>query len=659
MPKKKVTPINKKKKTVRSKTNTPTSTSLLPKVSGFLKSPWGLAIILAVAVIGIWVVLSSRAATTNTVTCGATVSNYPTNYPYFGKAAVWNQPICGLPKHPQSADYANRLYKWGNVNDGTKTELFGKISTNPDYPDPKAINPYGNLFSREVYYASKSTTETKIATVSYYSNLDRAGDKTFTPNATIPWNPSWETGQGGDNEMVILDDRPGPTQGRIYTLSGYWTSNPRFPYRKIPPIGCYAAWEQNRICTYDTSVARDLNGNYIDYRTYEGFIKDRGVGLPYLATLTLPEEVEAGEIRHALGISIPNTAYGPICKKEQLGFVTGKWDQEGKTCGTALMPASKFEWNSATAPPVMQEEFRKLYTLEKTIPEGMRFGLNMTYEQIDRWIQSRPDLVSNPRRAKTARIIAVAMKDYGLLVADTNGARVGLQMAGGANPDNAKKWTDLGLGPNEKDNLLDGLVTASNLYVVDPPVGDCTDGTKSKYYCDWKTARYAAASTSSPVPTTTTVSPTTTTVTPTTTTVKPTTTTISPNPSTSGASIPGSKTSPAPSTTPTPTTDKVAPSAPTGITRGLVIDPTRVGYNLEIKWKASVDTGGSGMKDYLVTRNDGKTWTSVSPIVVDNTIVANTLYTYEIKARDNAGNISAPAKTSAKGQCLLIWCWLE
>lgn len=65
------------------------------------------------------------------------------------------------------------------------------------------------------------------------------------------------------------------------------------------------------------------------------------------------------------------------------------------------------------------------------------------------------------------------------------------------------------------------------------------------------------------------------------------------------------------------------------------------------------------MKDYLITRGDGKSWTSISPIVVDNTIVANTLYTYEIKARDKAGNVSAAAKTSAKGQCLLIWCWLE
>lgn len=178
------------------------------------------------AIVGAALFLRSQAST-----CGATVANYSYQVP-FGKA-IWNQPICGLQRHPQSSDYASRLYKWGNVNDGTATGLHGKISTNPDYPDPNAINPYANLFSREVYYASKSTTEAQIATTAYYSNLDGKDVKTFTPSAKIPWNPKWETGQGGDNEMVILDDRPGPTQGRIYTLSGYWASQPRFPYRKV------------------------------------------------------------------------------------------------------------------------------------------------------------------------------------------------------------------------------------------------------------------------------------------------------------------------------------------------------------------------------------------------------------------------------------------
>lgn len=613
MPKKKSSATSRRvsKKKNSFLTSTPFSTRTL------------LILILFLVVAGFVYVFLTRAANT----CGATVTNYTYQVP-FGKA-IWNQPICGLPRHPQSADYSNRLYKWGNVNDGTSTELYGKISANPDYPDPNDINPYGKLFSREVYYASKSTTETRIANVSYYSNLDGAGVKTFTPDAKIPWNPKWETGQGGDNEMVILDDRPGPTQGRIYTLSGYWTSNPRFPQRKIPPIGCYAAWDQNRICTYDTQVGRDLQGNYIDYRTYEGFIKDRGVGIPYLATLMLPEEVEAGEIRHALGISIPNTAYGPVCQESQLG----NYSQEGKTCGTAVMPASKFEWAGSTVPPVMQEQFKKLYTLEKTIPEGMRFGLNMTYAQIDQWIQGRPDLVSNPQRAKTARIIAVAMKDYGLLVADTNGARVGLQMAGGANPDNAKKWTDLGLGPKEKDNMLDGLITASNLYVVDPPVGTCTDGTKSKYYCEWKSIQYSATNSTTTAPQ------------------------IVNTPKPTATPTPTPTVTPKSTNTPTPTnpaaTDSTKPLVPTAVKLDLVLTDAAA-----VSWLPSTDNVAvAGYNVRIDGRSIGKTAdTKYYPM----NLVPNRSYALTVSAYDVAGNESAqssPLTITTKNLCFLWWCW--
>jgi hypothetical protein len=446
------------------------------------------------ALVGSYLIINTF-ANTNTTTfntnyngtapCGKRVSNYNYSVP-FGNA-IWNQPICGKPRHPKSSDYVNRFIEWGHVNDGSASADVnnGKIRNNPGYPDTTEINPLGKLFTREVYYASKSTTERRIGTVSYYSNLDREGDKTFTPNATIPWNPQWEASQGGDNEMIIIDDRPGATQGRLYYLSGYYPENPKFPYRKTPPIGCLSHWSSGRLCTYRTSVARDLNGNYIDYRTYEGFIKDRGVGLSFLATLTLPEEVAAGEIRHALGISMPNTAYGPICTKEQQGTAA-----EGFTCGTAVAPATKFEWGSATKPPVMAEPFKSLYSIDKTIPEGMLFAIDITDAQIESWISSRTDLKSNPRRAETARIFARAMRDYGMMVVDTNGSRPSIQQAGGINPDNAEKWANLGMGPTEKDNMLDGLVTKNNLYVVDPPTVKCTDGTTSKYFCEWTSASY-------------------------------------------------------------------------------------------------------------------------------------------------------------------------
>ncbi len=419
-----------------------------------------------------------------TVSCGKQVANYTYKVP-FGNA-IWNQPICGLPRHPQSADYASRFFEWGHVNDGSAANDSnnGKISNNPGYPDPDRLNPLEHLFTREIYYASKATTESRIGTVSYSSNLDGDDNKSWAPDAKIPWNPAWEASQGGDNEMIILDDRPGATQGRIYFLSGYYPSYPTFPQRKIPPVGCPAIWQQNRLCTYKTTVGRDLAGNYIDYRTYEGFIKDRGVGLSYLATLVTPEEVSAGEIRHAVGIAIPNTALGPGCTATQ----QGNWSQEGKTCGTAVAPATKHEQASRTTAEWLAQEFRSVYTLDKTIPEGMLFGLDISYDQIETWLNSRTDL--SQRRKDTARVFARALKDYGMMVVDTNGNRVSIQQAGGINPDNAAKWTSLGMGPDDKNNMLDGLVTANNLYVVNPPVATCKDGKTIRYYCDWTSIRY-------------------------------------------------------------------------------------------------------------------------------------------------------------------------
>ena len=120
----------------------------------------------------------------------------------------------------------------------------------------------------------------------------------------------------------------------------------------------------------------------------------------------------------------------------------------------------------------------------------MLFSIDMTYQQIDAWIASRPDLVSNKRRADTARIFARAIKDYGMMVVDTTGTRISIQTTGGINPDNAIKWTDLGMGPDEKDDMLDGLLTASNIYVVNPPEATCKNGQKSRFYCEWTSVRY-------------------------------------------------------------------------------------------------------------------------------------------------------------------------
>lgn len=428
----------------------------------------------------------------SSVSCGKQVPNYTYQVP-FGNA-IWNQPICGKTRHPQSADYASRLYNWGHENDGSPAMdgRNGYIRTSPGFRKAPTLDDLTGLgfFSREVNYASKSTTERQIfAALSIPSNLDGEDARRTDPNSHIPWNPEWLASQGGDNEMIVLEDRENseiPTgkglgpKGTVYYLSGYYP-NKGFPW-KVVPLACLAF--PNRLCTYNTTVARDLNGDYADYRTYEGYISNRGVGLPYLATLTLPEEIKAKEIRHALGLAIPNVAFGPICTTAQ----QGNWSQEGKTCGTAVAPATKFEQSAYNTLKHIDDRYEAFYTLDKTIPEGMLFALDISYTQIEDWLRSRTDL--SQTRKDTARVFARAMKDYGMLIADTTGGSPSIQTAGGINPDNAAQWRELGMGPDEPDNLLNGLITSTNLYVVNPPEATCKNGVKSRYYCEWTSILY-------------------------------------------------------------------------------------------------------------------------------------------------------------------------
>lgn len=414
--------------------------------------------------------------------CGKRVTPYNYQVP-FGNA-VWNQPVCNLPRYSKSSDFATRLVKWSG---GGQAGSEGIMMVTPGYPVPTQLDPLAGVFSREVYLASNATTEAQVTSVEYESNLDgtayndnvqfpAVGKRSHHPNNKIPWNPNWKTGKGGDNEIFILDDRPGSTMGRIYTISIFEAG---------ACFGDSIFWP-NRVCGSSIQVSRDIVGNYIDYRTYEGFVSDRGVGLSYYATLVTPEEVEAGEIRHAIGIGVPNTSFGPACTKQQLGT-----SAENTTCGTAFAPASKFEWAGVTKATNTRSEPFKSYSNDKNIPEGTRFAMDITDAQLEDLIKSNWTLKDNPTRANTFRIIAKAMRDYGMIVVDTSGGQASIQMVGGVNPISAQKWKNLGLGPEwSPQHLLQGLLKQDNVYVVELPVLTCQDGSTSKYFCNWTNAKY-------------------------------------------------------------------------------------------------------------------------------------------------------------------------
>lgn len=83
-------------------------------------------------------------------------------------------------------------------------------------------------------------------------------------------------------------------------------------------------------------------------------------------------------------------------------------------------------------------------------------------------------------------------------------------------------------------------------------------------------------------------------------------------------------------------TDTTAPSVPGGLA-----SPSQTASSIVLSWSASTDTGGSGLAGYDVYRNGGLVGSPTSPSYTDAGLAASTTYTYRVRARDNAGNVSA------------------
>lgn len=209
------------------------------------------------------------------------------------------------------------------------------------------------------------------------------------------------------------------------------------------------------------------------------FHAESGVRIQFYAMLATPEEVAAGEIRHALSMGAANTMFGPECTAEEL-----ETDAAGTTCGFAVAPAGGLEWHtacSACAPsPLSDLELRK-----RGIPEGARFALDISDAEIESWLDSRG---YTGRLRETARIFAVAVRDYGWFITDTAGTAT-FGVSGSANPETRDAWRALGIEGHGKD-LLKGLFQKERLWMVEPAINECADGTTSRYACKAGVTRY-------------------------------------------------------------------------------------------------------------------------------------------------------------------------
>jgi chitinase len=90
------------------------------------------------------------------------------------------------------------------------------------------------------------------------------------------------------------------------------------------------------------------------------------------------------------------------------------------------------------------------------------------------------------------------------------------------------------------------------------------------------------------------------------------------------------------------TSDTTPPTTP-----GTLSSPSRTSSSISLSWGASTDTGGSGLAGYNIYRNGSSTptaqTTGSSTTYTDSGLNANTTYTYTVRARDGAGNLSNPS----------------
>gem|GEM_PF-851501 len=633
-----------------------------------------------------FVIFNSQAATTSVVggstSCGARVTNYSYTRP-FGPNAAWNVPACALPKWSRSDDWVNRLashamadanlgykipkpgenpVKMTKLDFGTEFGLIDKESQNNDYSAP-------------LYDARQATQQVRIRLKRSYAgyNANIGGDWLDGPNydwnATVPWNPAWRPASGNDAGLVILD----PPTGREWYLWAVARADMPSPWNNTSECtfdinNLVRGYDANSdLCLAAAHISKKANNQTADYRTYEGNDPSAsGGGIQNYAGLITPEEVSAGEIRHATKFVISNTMFGPECPRT-MGINDPAF---GSTCGSALAPGGQFERvGDVSSPTTITTGNTPDERRRASVPEGIRFALNLTDSDINSWLNSRG---YSGRKRETARIFAVAMRDYGLMVTDSGGGGASIQTSGGLNPETAKKWRDLGIDNNGKDFLF-GLFTKDKLYVPEPPTNLCADGTRTQFYCFANGSVYNGLSTVlplttslSPKPTSSPASPTvSTTSTPTPSPPLLVTTIVTPKPT-----QPPTATTSAPSSSPVTcnpaskngcSTQSFTPSSlPTqpGLVNGS-LQPTlfpQPAYHLNIQWKASTAT--SGIKEYVIARNNVVIGRSKTTSFTDTSLSANTLFIYDIRAVDSAGTQSLPAIYAAAPKCAWIFCSL-
>lgn len=377
--------------------------------------------------------------TTTTTTSSSPTDPMPTDVRWFADEASWNRPAAELGRAPDRIQpFARRFWDHAGGDDRP-----GRIRT--------AFIEY----SVPTYDASTATTRARVFQTHWSSTLFAFG---VPPATVIPWNPSWKPGTGNDNILLIVDG------ARAWKVAGVGQG----AWNCMQPGNLVAASTTpdvgEELCVSDTRITDDLAAGTDGV----GVGKDRGNGMAKAALLTRAAEVRSGAIAHALEMTITATMFGaPACDPVDRAPV------DVDSCGWFVPPGRQLE---RANPVIIDCQRGDSFTVEdraRTIPGGMRFALDISDDEITAWLDDRG--YEGPLR-RTARIFAVAMRDYGWIVAETGCFGAHIETDGLQNPATAAVWAELGIEPDggrwPHVDLVDGLIDSvgpDRLWVVNSP----------------------------------------------------------------------------------------------------------------------------------------------------------------------------------------------
>lgn len=355
-----------------------------------------------------------------TTTTAAIPTDYP-SVPYeppFADDTAWNTPASELSTLVDSERWVTNLVEGHRLNadDGRGFRISLKL----------------NDLSVPIYYADADTPRRYVYPEASLFERDGFG---MTPGVdTIPWDPSWRPSPGTDGEAVVIDGLIEYDMSRVEVAPGDCVAW-RLPWPELK-----RTMRDGDLCVGDASISSTdiINGDAKHKRS-------KGMGAANLAgVLTGRDLASNGAIEHALDFGIYNTMFGPECD-----------DVRNDTCGFYVEPATKLEWINQTG----RCATRMAYTDEqraRTVPEGMRFVVDHTDAEIEQWLDERG---YSSNRRETARRIAVALRDYGLIVARTTCAGSPVVTDAVSSPD---LWAQL----DATEYLMDGLIQPEDLRAV-------------------------------------------------------------------------------------------------------------------------------------------------------------------------------------------------